>query len=207
MNFLAHAWLAGASPADRVGGIIGDFVKGLLPAGLPPALADGVRLHRAIDSYAETHPAFRRSRARVSAERRRVSGIMVDLFYDHFLALHWQTFSLQPLETYAAQAYALLEAEAALPRPFAELLPFMRRENWLLAYRSPERIAAALDRMSVRRLKRPNNLAGAGTELLADYAGFEADCLEFLPDAAAYAAALCASRGASAPVASAGNSR
>ena len=77
MNFLAHAWLAGDAPADRLGGLMGDFVKGPLPAGLPPDVAEGVRLHRQIDVFAETHPAFRRSRARVSPERRRVAGLAV----------------------------------------------------------------------------------------------------------------------------------
>jgi acyl carrier protein phosphodiesterase len=66
MNFLAHALLAGDDPALVVGGVVGDWIKGPLPAGLPPDLARGVALHRAIDSHAETHPAFRRSRARVS---------------------------------------------------------------------------------------------------------------------------------------------
>jgi len=59
------------------------------PVGLSPALLAGVALHRSIDSFADRHPAFRRSRARISPARRRVGGIMVDLFYDHFLALHW----------------------------------------------------------------------------------------------------------------------
>ena len=54
-------------------------------------------LHRRIDSFADTHPAFRRSRGRVSAARRRVAGIMVDMFYDHFLARHWGQFSGQRL--------------------------------------------------------------------------------------------------------------
>ncbi len=57
MNFLMHAWLAGDASADRVGGLIGDFVKGPLPGNLAPDLAAGVALHRRIDSFAETHPA------------------------------------------------------------------------------------------------------------------------------------------------------
>lgn len=57
MNFLAHAFLAGDAEADRIGGLMGDFVKGQLPAGLTPALAAGVALHRAIDSFADRHPA------------------------------------------------------------------------------------------------------------------------------------------------------
>ena len=78
MNFLAHALLAGSDPALIVGGVAGDWVKGALPAGLPDDLARGVALHRAIDSYAELHPAFKQSRARVSPGRRRYSGVLVD---------------------------------------------------------------------------------------------------------------------------------
>ena len=80
MTFLAHALLSGDAEADRVGGLMGDFIKGPLPAGLPPDLACGVALHRAIDSFADRHPAFVASRARISPERRRVSGVLVDIF-------------------------------------------------------------------------------------------------------------------------------
>ena len=89
MNFLAHALLAGESPALVVGGVVGDWIKGPLPAGLPEDLARGVALHRAIDTFAETHPAFCASRARMSAGRRRYAGVLVDIFYDHLLARDW----------------------------------------------------------------------------------------------------------------------
>ncbi len=74
MNFLAHAVLAGDDPALIVGGVVGDWIKGPLPGALPADLARGVALHRAIDSHAETHPAFQRSRNRVSPARRRYAG-------------------------------------------------------------------------------------------------------------------------------------
>ena len=75
MNFLAHTLLAGDAASDRIGGLLGDFVKGLLPAGLPPDLAAGVALHRAIDSFADRHTAFIASRARISPLRRGVGGV------------------------------------------------------------------------------------------------------------------------------------
>lgn len=189
MNFLAHAVLAGPAPDDRCGGVAGDFVKGLLPGELPAGLAAGVMLHRRIDSFAETHPAFRASRARVSGARRRLAGIMVDLFYDHFLAVHWARFGSGSLEQYVAALYTELDdAAAVLPAGFREILPRMREHNWLLSYRSSAAVADALDRMARYRLRHPNNLTGAGSELLADYAGYEADFLAFFPDAAAFAA-------------------
>ena len=195
MNYLAHVYLAGPEPADRLGGLMGDFVKGLLPGGLPPDLAAGVALHRRLDSFADRHAAFQQSRERVSPLRRRYAGIMVDLFYDHFLARYWREFGEGELAEFSADTYALLrQRQHQLPDSLAKLLPAMIRGDWLSAYRHPENVALALDRMSTRRLSRPNPLAGAGEELLADYAGFEADFRAFLPDATAFTAALRAAR-------------
>ena len=199
MNYLAHAWLAGDLASDRVGGVIGDFVKGPLPGQLETSLADGVRLHRAIDSFADRHPAFQRSRARVSAQRRRVAGIMVDLFYDHFLARYWpshghflaaRTATEPSLPEFSALIYRDVGAcdLGMLPDGSREILARMRDEDWLTAYADPAAIARALDRMSRYRLRQPNTLAGAGEELLMAYAGFQEDCFEFLQDAVTFAA-------------------
>ncbi|MGL1832238.1 ACP phosphodiesterase [Rhodocyclaceae bacterium SMB388] len=183
MNFLAHALLAGDDPADQLGGLIGDFVKGPLPAGLPPDVAAGVRLHRLIDVFADTHPAFRRSRARVSPTRRRVSGIMVDMFYDHFLARHWADFHDDPLEAFSARMYALMaEHDHLLPHRLAHQLPRMREGDWLVSYRSARTIELALDRMALR-LRQPAALKGAGVELGLHYAALEADFRVFMRDA------------------------
>lgn len=188
MNFLAHAFLAGNDPALRVGGLIGDFVKGPLPAGLPPDLAEGVRLHRRIDAWAETHPAFRRSRARVDTARRRYAGILVDMFYDHFLAAHWGRHHERALAEYTAETYAFVaDREAELPPRFARLFPRMRSMDWLASYRDPASVGAALDRMATR-LTRPEGLVGGVGELLRDYAGFADDFAVFIDDAIRMAA-------------------
>ena len=167
MNYLAHALLAGPDPALRVGGLIGDFIKGGLPGGLPLPIAAGVALHRRIDTFADAHLAFRRSRARVSPERRRYAGVLVDMFYDHFLALHWARFSDEALEDFSAASYGLLAAHAhLLSDDYREVVAAMRAQDWLTSYRSAEAVGHALDRMSQRRLRRqPNTLTGALAEL------------------------------------------
>ena len=191
MNFLAHALLAGPDPADRLGAMLGDFVKGPLPAGLPAPVASGVELHRRIDSFADTHPAFHRSRTRVSPQRRRYAGIMIDMFYDHFLALHWESFSGEPLEDFAAGIYELMSDHTALlPPRLAHILPYMREQDWMSSYRSPDAIATALDRMAERRLTRPNGLAGSAAELEGRYGEFEQDFVAFFPDARVFANAF-----------------
>jgi acyl carrier protein phosphodiesterase len=191
MNFLAHALLAGTDPADRLGAMLGDFVKGPLPAGLPAPVASGVELHRRIDSFADNHPAFIRSRTRVSPQRRRYAGIMIDMFYDHFLALHWGHFSGEPLRDFTAGIYALMSAHAhLLPPPLGRILPDMAAQDWMSSYRSLGAIAMALDRMAENRLTRINRLAGAAAELEARYREFEFDFLEFFPDARDFASAF-----------------
>jgi len=199
MNFLAHALLAGDAAADRIGGLLGDFIKGPLPAGLPPDLAAGVALHRAIDSFADRHPAFIASRARVSPLRRRVGGVLVDLFYDHLLARDWGEHAPDTLEDYTARLYLSLDDFAAvLPQRAWEVAARMREYDWLSSYRRVEAVGEAIDRMAVYRLRRANPLAGGIEEFLADPEGFAADFREFLPDALDFAEnwrARCADQG------------
>ncbi len=188
MNFLAHALLAGNAEVDRVGGLIGDFVKGPLPAGLPSALASGVGLHRAIDSFADRHPAFIASRARISPLRRRLGGVLVDLFYDHLLARDWADYCAEPLDDYAVRLYTALDAYVAvLPERACEIADLMRRHDWLGSYRNVTAVGRAIDRMAIHRLSRANPLGGGIEEFLADPDGFEADFRTFLPDAMAFA--------------------
>ena len=189
MNFLAHALLAGDADTDRIGGLMGDFVKGLLPAGLPPALASGVVLHRAIDSFADRHPAFIASRARISPERRRVGGILVDLFYDHLLARDWDRHGYGSLDDYTARLYASLDALSQhLPDDAQEIAALMSGNDWLGSYRNIAAVGRAIDRMAIHRLRRPTSLAGGIEEFNADTNGFAADFQTFLPDAVAFAA-------------------
>jgi acyl carrier protein phosphodiesterase len=189
MNFLAHALLAGDDDDDRIGGLLGDFVKGWLPAGLPPALAAGVALHRAIDSFADRHPAFIASRSRVSAARRRVAGVLVDLFYDHLLARDWADYGTGSLDDYTAGLYAALPSyRGVLPAPAEAVAKRMQDHDWLGAYRDVAAVGRAIDLMAVHRLRRPNALTGGIEEFLADESGFAADFRIFMPDALAFAA-------------------
>lgn len=182
MNFLAHALLAGDDPALIVGGVAGDWIKGSLPGALPSDLARGVALHRAIDSYAESHPAFCRSRARVSAARRRYAGVLVDVFYDHLLASNWNALHHLPLEAYCASVYGMIRARLTdLPASSRAPLLLMASEDWLSSYTEIAGIADVLARMS-RRARQPNPLARGEQEFLADAAGFSGDFYAWLAD-------------------------
>lgn len=188
MNYLAQAFLAGDTPALVVGGVVGDWVKGPLPGPLPEDLARGLALHRAIDSFAETHPAFCRSRRRVSPMRRRYAGILVDIFYDHLLAAQWALYHEASLGDYCSRIYRLLaERRDELPVAARPPLALMASEDWLQSYRELEDIAEVLTRMA-QRARRPNPLAGGEQEFLADPGGFADDFRAWLADARHFAA-------------------
>ena len=182
MNFLAHALLAGDEPALIVGGVVGDWIKGTLPGELPDDLVRGVALHRAIDHHAESHPAFCRSRSRVSPARRRYAGVLVDVFYDHLLAKNWAAIHQQPLNEYCEAVYALIRDRLHdLPASSHPALKLMAQENWLTSYAQIEGIADVLARMS-RRTRQPNPLMQGEQEFLADADGFTGDFYEWLGD-------------------------
>ena len=188
MNFFAHALLAGDDPALIVGGVVGDWIKGTLPGTLPVDLARGVALHRAIDSHAEMHHAFNQSRARVSSQRRRYAGVLVDIFYDHLLARHWIDLHSQPLEVFTASGYRHIEERMSeLPVASHPALRMMAREDWLTSYAQIEGIADVLARMS-RRARQPNPLACGEQEFLADVEGYTRDFHAWLEDMQAYCA-------------------
>lgn len=186
MNFLAHALLAGDDPALIVGGVVGDWIKGHLPAGLPGDLARGVALHRTIDSHAESHFSFHQSRARISSARRRYAGVLVDVFYDHLLARDWETVHHQPLKIFCADVYRLVEDRMdVLPVAARPALRMMAREDWLSSYAELEGIADVLMRMSCRA-RQPNPLMGGELEFLADAEGFSGDFRAWMCDARAF---------------------
>lgn len=182
MNFLAHALLAGHSPALVVGGVIGDWIKGPLPGSLPDDLARGVALHRAIDSFAESNAAFRASRGRISAPRRRYAGVLVDIFYDHLLARDWAAIHPQPLDDFLAPVYqAIGDRLPQIPAAAHAALKLMAAENWLASYARIDGIADVLSRMA-QRARQPNPLQGGEAEFLADAEGFRADFHQWLDD-------------------------
>lgn len=183
MNWLAHLRLAPAPGLLRIGNLAGDFVRGVELATLHPELRRGVEQHRAIDRFVDAHALVRESRERLGATNRRFSGVLVDVFYDHFLARDWQRFGDgRPLAEFVAEVVAELHAaHDLLPPRLATVLPWLQREDWLGSYASVEGIDAILALMA-RRFPRPTPLADGGRLLRAHYAALEADFVTFWPE-------------------------
>ena len=182
MNYLAHLFLADDTPESQVGALLGDFVKGAAKNNFSPIIQRNIELHRSIDSFTDAHPIVRASKTVVSAERRRFAGVLLDIFFDHYLAKHWNSFSQIELPSFTTNVYAALQQHhEILPERLQRMLPFMRAENWLGSYARIEWIEVTLQRMA-RRLTKGDPLASGIAELHKNYDRFETDFLAFFPD-------------------------
>lgn len=183
MNFLAHLSLSGDNPRIMVGNFIGDFVKGRKPLeSFDADIVHGIGLHRAIDSFTDTHPVVLQSKRRLQPEYRHYAGVIVDVFYDHYLARNWSDYYDGKLMDFARHCYATLEEHyPILPDRVREMLPYMKRGNWLVGYGETEGINQALTGMS-RRTRYASGMDHAVHALREHYAAFAAEFAMFYPE-------------------------
>src|SRR4051794_7971427 len=113
MNWLAHLLLSDPAPAFRIGNLLPDLMPGPALAQMPAEYQGGIAQHRRIDAFTDSHPIFRRSILRVEPPQRRYAGILVDIFYDHFLSVGWAAHSRVPLREFLAEVYGSFEHHRA----------------------------------------------------------------------------------------------
>ncbi|MGI0107108.1 ACP phosphodiesterase [Salinimicrobium sp. WS361] len=182
MNFLAHIYLSGDNEDLILGNFIADSIKGRKYLRYPPGVQKGILLHREIDSYTDSHPLVKRSTAKLHKNYSHYSGVIVDIFYDHFLASRWEDYSSVPLENFVSNFYKLLQQRFdLLPAPIQNFLPYMVSENWLLSYASVEGIARILYQMNIRT-KNIVQMDKAVNDLKEHYNDFSNDFQEFFPE-------------------------
>ena len=159
-----------------------DSIKGKKYLKYPEDFKKGIVLHRAIDYFTDTHPIFRQSTQRLFSYYSHYSGIIVDIFYDHFLAANWSNYSEVPLEKYTLDFYKLLnENFEILPGRVKNFLPYMINDNWLLSYAKIDGIEKVLAGMN-RRTGRKSNMNEATRELVQYYQEFQAEFESFFQE-------------------------
>jgi acyl carrier protein phosphodiesterase len=188
MNHLAHLFLAGDTPESLIGNLAGDFVKGPLGDRFPRGIHEGIRQHRSIDAFTDSHPAVAAFRRVLIPEHGHYSRVIADMFFDHFLACRFDEYAGEPLESFLARTFATIDPhQHLLPGMLRVLYPRIRDEEWLLSYREIEGIHLALTNMS-RRFSRKPHLETATRHLVDSRTELERRFEEFFPDVVAFAA-------------------
>lgn len=186
MNFLAHIYLSGSSDLIKIGNFIADGVRGKQYLDYNSEIQKGIVLHRAIDTFTDAHPLFRKCTKRLHSEYHHYSGVIVDVFFDHFLAKNWNLYSEEPLENFVQNFYTSLTTyETHLTEKAERMKPYMIEQNWLMSYQSIEGIEKILTQMD-RRTKNVSMMRNSVTELKLYYSEFEHHFTDFFEELRAF---------------------
>ncbi|WP_297764815.1 acyl carrier protein phosphodiesterase [uncultured Muriicola sp.] len=182
MNFLAHIYLSFDDDEVSIGNFIADSIRGNRYTHFPETIQKGILLHRAIDTYTDAHPVHKKSSKRLHINQGHYSRVVIDVYYDHFLAKNWLKYSEEPLETFVERFYALLsEYYELLPEPTKKMMPYMIGDNWLLNYAHIKGIDKVLKGL-YRRTGKRSNMDKAVLDLQKHYDLFESEFHSFFKD-------------------------
>jgi len=205
MNLLAHGYLSTVpdSPITDdllVGNFLGDFIKGAPTHprhALTPAVIVGIRLHRTIDTFTDSHAEVALVRHRLHPRCHKYAGVAVDVFFDHFLSRHFTELTGQDLTSFTDYYYSTLRQRAAdsisrFPEPARRMLAAMIQHrnagtDWILDYATFAGIDRSLRGIS-RRTRFPSGLETAVLDLETYYEEFEAAFRRFWPTLVAHVA-------------------
>jgi acyl carrier protein phosphodiesterase len=191
VNWLAHLRLAPPEPLLRLGNLAGDFVRGVDVATLDPELQRGIAMHRAVDRFVDAHPSVAAARARLQPPFRRFAGVLLDVWFDHFLARDWERLGPGgPLGPFLAAVHVDLQVHRELlPPQLQRIAGAVARDDWLGSYATVGGIDHVLAAMG-RRIARPTPLAHGGALLRARYGELERTFASLWPELTAFAATL-----------------
>jgi len=182
MNFLAHIYLSGDNDLIKIGNFIADGIRGHDYEQFPIDVQKGILIHRAIDTFTDAHPVFRQSKHRLHEAYGHYSGVIMDIFYDHFLAKNWKVYSDEKLEDYAERFYQSLRDNYDWLNPKTQaMMPSMIGRNWLASYATVEGIGMILFQMD-HRTKNRVSMQNAVKELEQYYTEFESEFTSFFEE-------------------------
>lgn len=182
MNFLAHIYLSGENELIQIGNFMADSIRGKSYTLYSPPLIKGILLHREIDTFTDAHPIFRKSKHRLHEKYGHYSGVIMDIFYDHFLAKNWANYSSISLDQTAEAFYDNLQRHYdLLTEPVKKMMPYLISQNWLISYSTLEGLSLILYQMDHRTKKRVA-MHESIVELNQFYAEFESEFTAFFEE-------------------------
>lgn len=134
-----------------IGNFIADHVRGNHFGHYNQEIQQGIFLHREIDTFTDQHQIVRRSKRRLHARYRHYDGVIIDIFYDYFLAKNWVKYSEIPLKIYTQSIYELFSKYAnQLPVKSQRFINYMVENDILYRYQFEDGIEKVLQGMNYR---------------------------------------------------------
>lgn len=165
-----------------MGNFFADGIRGNKYQHFNDDIKKGIHLHRAIDTFTDQHPTVKRSKRRLHDRYRLYKGVIIDIYYDHFLAKNWHEYSVIPLDVYVESVYKLLQSNfQILPEKTQYMLPFMMEYNWLYNYQFKEGLQRVLNGMN-KRTQSKSQMNLAVQDLEENYDAFKEDFKEFFDE-------------------------
>jgi len=178
--------MSGTRDEILVGNFIGDYVKGFELGRYTELIRKGIMLHRHIDSFTDTNIIVKRSKTRIIEKYHKYSGIIIDIFYDHFLVANWHSYSLVSLDEFVLKVHGVLNRYIdSLPEGVKLFLPSFIKNNWIQKYSTIEGIEDVLHRMSARTTL-PEETEFAIRILREEYDKFDSEFSAFFPALISY---------------------
>lgn len=187
MNYLAHIYLARHSDDAMLGALLGDFVKPHAGAHYSEEMAAEIVTHRKVDSFTDSHPVVLQAKQLFAGPSRRYAGIVLDVYYDHLLAVHWERYAEVPLRDFIARFYRALARRAeVLPPRLAQAAPYMIEQDWLGSYADYAGVEMAVRRISTRLSRNGHLMRDALADLARHHEELAAGFDVFFPELIAF---------------------
>ena len=182
MNYLAHFYLSDYNENLIIGNYIADDVKGKAYLNYPKEIQKGILLHRQIDDFTDSHEIVLNSKNLIRHHQKKYTPVVMDVFYDYFLAKNWKHHSQDELKAYTAFVYkTLFKNLTHIPLKSRIRLSFMAKSNWLYNYRDIDGINKALTGLS-KRTNYENNMSQAHIILKEEEEKLSVDFNRFFPE-------------------------
>ncbi len=186
MNFLAHLFLSGNNEELMVGNLLEDYVVGRIEhprnSHYSNTIKDGILLHRIIDSFTDTHVSVSTCKAVLYDKYHKYSAVLVDIFFDHYLATHWKTYSSEPFDDFRQRVHVSFQNHwSMLPEKMKPMIESMIKHDWLKNYSEFWGIERALMGIS-RRTVYESNMEKATEDLKMHYSLFDEQFALFFPE-------------------------
>jgi len=140
MNYLAHSFLS-FSDGQIVGQFLEDFIRNKDRFSFPKNIQDGITMHRAIDTYTDSHPAIHEAKKVFAPLVRLYAGAFVDVSMDYFVANDLSLHSLAEWKAHSLHVYKVLHQNRQwLPENFKIMFTKMEEGDWLYNYREDQNI-------------------------------------------------------------------